>query len=243
MTVTQATIKRIRQLHDKKGREKYRECIVEGKRALKTVLAAGTWHLKQLYITHEEAELNPSEFKDYLIISASTMRKISTMVTPPGYLGIFALPNYSPEIQPGIVLADIQDPGNMGTIIRTAVALHVPSIVIVQGADVFSPKVIQATAGTIASASLVVCSWKELVAQRNTIPLCALVIDNAEPFNPSHASRSLLVVGNEGSGIPKEWLSDCQRYETLSMPANAESLNAAIAASIALYLGYNPTMY
>src|SRR5439155_4041882 len=112
-----------------------------------------------------------------IIVSDRVMNKISAATSPSGILGVFSIPphNINPIVPPGIVLVNIADPGNMGTLIRTAAAVHITTVIIVGGADCFGPKVIQATAGTIAKVSLYILSWQELMLQKNNIPLCALI--------------------------------------------------------------------
>jgi RNA methyltransferase, TrmH family len=198
-----------------------------------------------------------------ILITSAILHKISTATTPCGIIGVFKQPQ-EPSLEfltGGLVLAGISDPGNMGTLIRTCAALGALSLVIphapinqelktlshthtqaTTSVDPFSPKVIQSTAGTIAQVTIFQPSWPDLVAhvRNNNHSLCALVVRNGETptdiikkINPHHV---LLVVGNEAHGIPTEWLNECDQRMTIPMPGGTESLNAAVAGSIALYL-------
>jgi TrmH family RNA methyltransferase len=176
---------------------------------------------------------------DILCVSPAVMKRISTATTPSGIVGIFKIPQHPKNsIGQGLVLAQIQDPGNMGTLIRTAVALNAPTIIIVEGTDPWSPKVIQASAGTIAQAVLYQLSWQELLQKKGATQLVALVVSGGKSLEKLDLCNSLLVVGNEANGLPTQWQQDCEEKATLSMPGNAESLNAAAAGSIALYIAY-----
>lgn len=234
--LTNPSIKKIVTLHTKEGRDTHQLCIVEGERAVATFLASSL-ELETLYITEEHVP-NTVSVKT-VIVSAQVMKKISMASTPSGIVGIFKIP--LPPTRPlerGIVLAQIQDPGNMGTLIRTAVALNTPTVVVVEGADPWSPKVIQASAGTIAHARLYTLSWQELLKKKGKCSLVALTVRDGTQLEQLDTTQSLLVVGNEANGLPITWQNSCDAKATLPMPGNTESLNVAVAGSIALYIAY-----
>lgn len=236
-SVSNPLIKKIVTLHTRDGRARENLCIVEGERAIETFLQAGK-QLVTLFVTEA------FKGENRVLVSDAVMKKISTATTPSGILGVFAIPeNPQKPISSGIVLAQIQDPGNMGTLIRTAVALNTPTIVIVEGADPWSPKVIQASAGTIAQANIYRLSWQELVAQKKNLKLIALTVKNGKKLEELETRNSLLVVGNEANGLPTAWQDECDACATLPMPGNTESLNVAVAGSIALYIVYNKTAH
>lgn len=236
-------IKRVVDLHEKKGRTLHRQCVVEGLRANETFIKAGL-NLSHLFVTQQAlehegvAQLCPEE--KLILVTFAVMKKISLTSTPSGIVGVFYLPQApaATELQAGLVLAQIQDPGNMGTLIRTSVALGRKSVVIVEGVDPWSPKVIQASAGTVALAQLFLWSWQELLANKGPLSLCALVVKQGKAPSELSLNDSLLVVGNEAHGLPQAWQQDCDTLLTLPMPGGAESLNAAVAGSIALYCAW-----
>lgn len=238
ISLTNPEIKKIVKLRDDAKERKISQlCIVEGLRAISAFMTSD-YPLEMLYAeyTQQEYAAGLCPQNKITLVSSTIMEKISAAKSPSGLLAIFSTKRHNiPVLQHGIVLANITDPGNMGTIIRTAVALNTPSIVIVEGCDPFSPKVIQSTAGIIAHAPLIQLSWQELITQ-TTVPLCALVPQGGKHPSQLHLKECFLVVGNEAHGLPKEWIADCSMSLTLPMPGKAESLNAAIAASIALYL-------
>jgi TrmH family RNA methyltransferase len=235
-------VKDIAQLQTTKGRNTQNKFIAEGIRVCSTLISSKV-KLIQLYATQAN--------KDYVyalasedkvtLVTEQVMNKISSSTTPSGILGVFAIPNKPlfKDLSQGLVLCQIADPGNMGTLIRSCIAMGVKTIVKIEGADIWSPKVVQATAGTIGQVNIFDISWAELVKNKGAFNLCALVVFGGNAPQEIDFTNSLLVVGNEANGIPSEWLQDCQDKLTLPMPGNTESLNAAIAGSIALYLAFN----
>ena len=155
-------IKKIRKLHQKKFREKYNLFIAEGVRCCTTLTKKFT--LKHLFITQDLLEF-AQEITDNLtivIVPDHVMIAISASTTPSGIIGAFEIPsdNNFKNLSNGIVLANITNPGNMGTIIRTAAAMNTPSVVIIDGVDPWHPRVIQATMGAISQIKIV--SEKEI---------------------------------------------------------------------------------
>ncbi len=238
---TNALIKHIAQLQHKKYRLEHGEFIAEGERTCSTLIASG--HTPLAVITTERMLPVAQKIgKEELItvVPEFVMEKMSSSESPSGLLCQFTIPLAPPPsaLTAGIVLARITDPGNMGTLMRTAAALHIPSVVIIEGTDPWSPKVIQASAGTIGMVSLFQWSWQELLSYKRHYTLAALAVTGGK--NPAKISLTnmLFVVGSEAHGIPHDWITQCDTTITLPMPGNTESLNAAVAGSIALYLAY-----
>lgn len=232
-------------LHNARTRQEMRRFLVEGTRACEPFLKS-RFSLIQLFITEEHqawATALGIDTTRIFLTTSRVIRKLSTATTPSGVVGVFDIPDeifHSKKIGSGIVLAQIQDPGNAGTLIRTAAALDA-TVVVVDGVDIFNPKVIQASAGALAYAKLVQLDWHDLVteAHSQSIALTALVVKEGIDLRqlPTQKAR-LLVIGNEAHGISDAWLKDCSDRATLVMPGQTESLNAAVAGSIALYLSY-----
>lgn len=237
------SVKKIVSLHTSKGRQEYQQFIAEGLRTLERFERAG--HLPtELYMTENAYnQMNIYPGINPTFVTDDVMQKMSTLSTAPGVLAVF---DYSTLIKTlstvtkqthGLVLADLQDPGNIGTLIRSAAAFDCDTVITIGGADPLAPKVIQASAGTIASMKLITCSWQELIDYQNRPALCALVVDQGtmqlEDLKQHHP---MLVIGNEAHGLPTTWSQSCKTKFTIPMNAAAESLNAAIAGSIALFL-------
>lgn len=232
-------IKRVVQLHDSKYRTRYQEFIAQGFRTIATLITAKS-QLRSLFVTEDflyDAQQIAAD-TSIIIVSEPVMKKISTAQTPSGFLAVFAMPEQPSldTLSSGIVLAQISDPGNMGTLIRTAVAMNKNTIVCIQTVDPWNPKVVQASAGTIGQAFLFCSTWNDIIKNKKDIKLCALIAAGGRKPDTIDLKNTLLVIGNEGTGIPQAWTDQCDEKITLPMPGNCESLNAAIAGSIALYL-------
>lgn len=231
-------IKQITALHSSKGRNKQLRCIAEGLRTIETIVKAG-WKLERIYATsnqyHDAVDLF-GETK-VMAVSDAVMNKLSTATTPSGILAVFPLPGIPDpkNLTAGIVLAGVSDPGNMGTLIRTCAAFGKKSVVVIEGCDPFSPKVIQSTAGTIAQMNIFEWSWQDLMKHKASLELMCLVKDGGVSPHTLKTPDSLIVIGSEAHGVPQEWQNECDHLVTIPMPGGTESLNAAIAGSIGLY--------
>lgn len=232
-------IKRVVQLHSSKYRDQYQEFIAEGFRTISTLIAAKSI-LITLFTTenHLYDAQQIADAQHIIIVTDEVFKKMSCAVTPSGFLGLFTIPQQpSPDtLTPGIVLAHVSDPGNMGTLIRTAAAMNKKTIICIETVDPWNPKVVQASAGALAYVSIFCMSWQELQTHRKKLPLYALVATEGKNPDTISIKDGLIIVGNEGAGIPDAWVAQCDEKITLPMPGNFESLNAAVAGSIALYL-------
>lgn len=237
-SITNPFIKSIIQLHNNKGRREQQRFITEGLRACQTILESKLI-VETLVVT--EAMLEQAEAiargKPIILVGNAIMNKIAPTKTPSGILAIVHMPKpRMPEtISAGLVLYAINDPGNMGTLIRSSVAFGYSQIIIIDGVDIYNPKVVQASAGTIGQAIIVNMSWQQLLQHKKRPALCALVAHGGTIIKPG-TKKQLLVVGSEAHGMPLALIEQCDQKLTLAMPGAAESLNAAIAGSIALYM-------
>jgi len=234
-------IKNIQKLHSSKGREDQGKFLAEGVRVCQTLISSKV-ELEQLYVLEEmQADaLKITVGQNVTIVTKSVMEKISTVQTPSGLVGIFKIPKHpsTRDLSSGIVLDGISDPGNMGTLIRTAAAVGGKSVVVFEGVDPWAPKVIQASAGTIGQLNIFQISLEKLLATKGKLKLCALVVKDGKKPSEIDLADSLLVIGNEAHGISDQLLKVCDQRMSLPMDKNVESLNAAVAGSIAMYLAF-----
>ncbi len=229
-------VKELLRLHDPRGRREAGRLVVEGRRAIDGCLAAG-WHPVVLLV--RQGEDIPPTWPEVRAMSPRVAARLSQASTPSGYLAAFALPDPGP-VDPaagGVVLADVADPGNTGTLIRTAAALGLRQVVCLGGADPWSSKVVQSTAGALP----LVRVWTPPIAEGLTglaggAPRTALVVHGGSHPRSLAPGPRWVVVGGEARGIPDAWLAQCDERLTLPMPGGTESLNAAVAGSIAAYL-------
>ena len=243
-TITSRTnpeVKKVTSLHQAKYRTQHNQFIAEGVRVCSTLVDAGH-QPHAVYATENMLEKARTFVNENILVLVSdhVMEKISTAATPSGILCVFSIPQApAPEqLNSGIVLVQIADPGNIGTLIRTAAAMNTQSVVIVEGVDPWSPKVVQASAGTIGYVNVFQLTWDQLITHKKDLKLYALVISGGKDPKKLAFKNALLVVGSEAHGIPPQWINDCDEKITLSMPGKIESLNAAVAGSIALYVAF-----
>ena len=168
------------------------------------------------------------------------MEYISPMETPQGALFLCRLPEYKKlEAKAGMLLLDgIQDPGNLGTILRTADALDVPVVLLEGCADPYSHKVVRASMGAVFRNPPVQTTWEQVkeACAKADIPVAVTALsDRAEDIRTAALSKMAVVIGSEGQGVRKEILQNAQAELIIPMNENCESLNAAIAAAIVMW--------
>jgi len=238
-SLTNDHVKHVVQLHAAKYRSKLQEYIAEGFRTIATIIKANNTPITMFVV--EDCLYDARQLvneKLIMVVTPEVMAKMSTSKSPSGFLALFRIPAQPSfdTLGAGVVLAQVTDPGNLGTLIRTAAAMNKKTVVCVETVDPWNPKVVQATAGAISLVSIFCINWQELLLNKKNIPLCALVAADGISPREIDLSNALIIVGNESHGIPQEWADQCDEKITLPMPGNFESLNAAVAGSIALYL-------
>ena len=236
----------IKSIHLKKFRIKYRLFIVEGYKSISEFLSSN-YILSQLFFTSEMASKVanfPQKMKCFEITS-SELAKISSLKSPNGMLALFKIPN-DPDNDAikfngkfSLVLDCIQDPGNLGTIIRTADWFGIENIVCsLNSADCYNPKVVQATMGSLARVSIHYKDLDRWIPQTGIKTYGALLegvslyaCDFCSP-NDNKNQEGLILLGNEGQGIGQSLLPFIDQAVTIPRFGSAESLNVAIATAL-----------
>ena len=185
-----------------------------------------------------EAEV-PSHVRTVLV-PADVMASISPMETPQGALFICRLPKKEAFVpKPGMLLLDgIQDPGNIGTILRTADALEVPVVLLEGCADPYSHKVVRSSMGAVFRTPVIQSSWAQVqtACKEAGIPIGVTALsDRAKDIRKADLSKMAVVIGSEGRGVRKEILEAADAELIIPMNPRCESLNAAIAAAIVMW--------
>jgi TrmH family RNA methyltransferase len=168
------------------------------------------------------------------------MAYISPMETPQGALFLCRLPEKKAFVpQKGMLLLDgIQDPGNLGTILRTADALDIPVALLEGCADPFSHKVVRASMGAVFRVVPVQTTWEEAKAalKEAGIPVGVTALsDRAKDLRQTDLSGMAVVIGSEGRGVRQEVLDSADAELIIPMNPHCESLNAAVAATIVMW--------
>lgn len=195
-------------------------------------------------VTTAGAELPPlPDTVRQVEVPADVMRSLSPMETPQGTLFICMMQIQPlPALLPGrryVVLDTLQDPGNVGTILRTADAFHADGLFLVNGcADLYNPKTLRATMGAVFRCPVWTVSAETLSAllKRSGIPLYGAALrDDTLDARAVDYSRCAIAIGSEGRGLTETVLAICDQTIKIPMSAHCESLNAAAAATVLLW--------
>lgn len=240
--VTAATRKMVQSLTSAKGRREANAFLAEGTRCV--VDSLPHFKLKSLYCTAEWADEHPREAAAAIVVPRREIERMSCQQSPQPVLALFDLPEesaYTYDGQMALALDAVQDPGNLGTIIRVADWFGIRRIIAGKGtADAFNPKVVQATMGALARVTVHRSdSLAETLAQSGA-PVVGTFLDGADLYAtpPALSPRPIIVMGNEGNGIsPEVAATVTARVRIPSFPRGAESgesLNVAMATGIIL---------
>jgi TrmH family RNA methyltransferase len=239
--ISKGQIKNIRFLQQKKYRDEQRLFIAEGPKVVVELLNS-KFKTKELFYTEEFK--HPGTGIKGIKVSEKELQNISALKTANQVLAVFEIPELkcnTDTLKKELVLAldDIRDPGNMGTIIRIADWFGINHVLCSESCvDVFNPKVVQSTMGSIARVN--VCSADLDMVLKELQPVYAAVLNGKNIYSTKLTSKGVILIGNESKGISEKLMkhvSDKISIPNFSSPqethsAGAESLNAAIATAI-----------
>lgn len=233
--MVKSKVKYIQSLSHKKQRDADSVFVAEGPKIVNELLGGGIEPVA-LYATAEWRPSSPHATVE--VIDATMLERISYLSTPNQVLGVFKKPSQQPFHLADTVslMADnIQDPGNLGTIIRCADWFGIKQVICSREcADVFGPKTIQSTMGSIARVNVYYEDLEEVITAHPSTPVFAATLDgtNIHQLKPIH--HGVILIGNESKGIQPKLLSLVQERITIPRIGGAESLNAAVATGIIL---------
>lgn len=227
-------IKRITKLNSKKYRELEKEFIVEGEHLVEEAYKNGLLK-KIVLLENEDIKIDIEK----LYVSYDVMKKISNLDTPPRVIGICNLLKEKEIGSKVLVLDGVQDPGNLGTIIRSSVAFNIDTIILSDDTvDIYNPKVIRSTQGMLFNINIIRKNIKEEIIKlkdRNYNIYTTNVSKGIDIKDVEKCDKFVLIVGNEGNGV-KKGISSLANYTVcINTNKNVESLNVAVATSILLY--------
>ena len=227
-------IKEILKLKEKKYRDLSNTFLIEGRHL---VLEAHR-EKKIVELILEQDELFPLDVNT-LYVSSSVMNKLSDLKTPSNVMAVVEKLDEKPIGEKILILDNIQDPGNLGTIIRSAVAFNFDTIVLSpKTVDLYNPKVVRSTQGMMFHTNIII---REPVSFINELKnegykIVGTKVTNGIDVRESKTySHFALIIGNEGKGMSEELSELCDEYLYIKMNDQCESLNAAVAASILMY--------
>ena len=228
--ISKNQIKFVRQLEQKKYRKKEGLFVAEGPKVVGDLLRAG-FKAHTIFATSEWE----SQGQTFQEVSDEELRRVSFLQHPQRVLALFFIPTESvPSVSSlSLALDDVQDPGNLGTIIRIADWFGIDTIYCSENtADAWSPKVVQATMGSIARVNIIYTDLQELISKAQ-VPVYGTLLDGQDIYTQKLSKEGIIVMGNEGNGIsaPIRKLIN-RRLLIPQFHEGPESLNVAIATAI-----------
>lgn len=234
-------IKFIKSLDLKKNRDKENLFIAEGHKVVEEL--AGHFHCRLMaglpvfFDNHPEAEAD-----EVYIASKEELRRASLLKNPQDVVAVFEKPNFTASLSDvkntlSLALDDVQDPGNLGTIIRLADWFGIETVFCShESADIFNPKTVQATMGALSRVKIVYTDIAELLSSAEGLPVYGTFLDGDDMYDCDLSENGIIVMGNEGRGIS----SEAGRYvdHRLLIPnypagrETSESLNVGVATAV-----------
>lgn len=226
-------IKHASQLSDKKFRRQFGQYLVEGIKPVRECIAAGC-SVDTIICTQEASALFPGA----VTVDDSVFKSISAEKSPQGVIAVVNIPQnrLAPPEGSCLLLDCLQDPGNLGTVIRTANAAGYGSIYLINCTDPYSPKAVRASMSGIFFVKIYSGSRSEVLNVLNGIPLICADMDGEDVFTFAPPEKLCLCIGNEGGGISEEVLKKSDYTVKIPMRESCESLNAAVSAGIIMYV-------
>ncbi|MDG6078775.1 RNA methyltransferase [Erythrobacter litoralis] len=247
------TVKALRQLRDKKHRRRERRFLAEGLRLLTDARECG--HIPEILVLSDRRDAHPlldvlehdveAAGGEIIETSPDILSKITGKENVQSVAGVFAEFDTSlaaidrTRSDIWLVAQALRDPGNLGTMLRTADAVGAGGLILIDDcADPFSVEAVRASMGAIFTQSLAQASWEEFVLwlRAGEGQLAAASLRDAVPYRgAAYAAPCFVLVGNESRGLPDEYEDACDLRVTMPMKGRADSLNAAVAAAVLAY--------
>lgn len=243
-------IKNLKKLKDKKYRDISKEFIIEGIKLIKEAIEEKA-EIKQIVICDncQNSDIIPKELMyeiakyECVYVTEKIFSSISDVNTPQGILAIIKRKSIETEIDYSqdiiVALDDIQDPGNLGTILRTVDSIGLNQILVSKGtADCYNPKVIRSTMGAIFRVKIIECedlqkTLKEIRKHKFKLVITSLQTENS--IYDVDYNKKAIVIGNEANGVKKSIQNIADIRVKIPMIGKTESLNASVATGIVLY--------
>lgn len=237
-SVNNNKIKELNKLKEKKYRDESNTYLIEGEHLVYEAYKANL--LKELFVLDGE---DFSMDVPITLVSKEVMKKLSSMDSYPNVIGLCYKRENNFIGDKILILEDIQDPGNLGTIIRSSLAFDIDTIVLSpKTVDLYNSKVIRSTQGMIFNSNIVVRELSDFIKElkNDNYKIFGTKVDGGMDIrNIDLPSKMAIVIGNEGNGMSDSISNLCDNYLYIKMNNNVESLNAGVAASILLYEVYN----
>jgi TrmH family RNA methyltransferase len=237
--LSKSQISFIKSLHQKKYRKESGIFIIEGIKSI-TEFINSKYQIHSIYHTAAYFSLLPKNNTNIQLFEVTDIElaKISTLQTPQGILALVHIPIQqqidfnSLKNLFSLVLDDIQDPGNFGTIIRTADWFGIKNIICSENTvELYNPKTVQATMGSLSRMNIIYTNL-DTFFNNTSLPIFGALLDGNDIYQTKWGKEGLILLGNEGHGINKALIPQINVAVTIPKIGNAESLNVAVSAAI-----------
>lgn len=227
-------IKEISKLNEKKYRDKSNKYLIEG---LHLVTEALKYDIIDTIIIREDFSYETNI--KHIIVSNEVMKKLSDNPSIPKIMAVVNKKESTIKGNKILLLDRLQDPGNLGTIIRSAVAFNFDTIILSNDTvDLYNSKVLRSTQGMLFNINILRQDLTNVINElkNNNYTIYGTKVDNGNDVKEiNNTNKFALIIGNEGTGISDNILKQCDKYLYIKMNNNCESLNAGVAASILMY--------
>lgn len=241
--INNETVKSCVKLQKKKHRDETGLFLLEGYKSVYEAVQSGI-KLKTVFVLKEKSDKYSFINTDIIETNAAVLKKISTTDTAPEVVGIAYQPKQKIETlktaKKVVLLENIADVGNLGTVIRSAVAFNIDAIILYgQSVDIYNPKCVRSTVGNLWKINIVqIPTLQELKPYFNDFERVATLPknDNTVMFNDwQPAQKTLIMFGSEADGLSEELIKYSTKGLTIEMSKNVESLNLGVSASIIMH--------
>lgn len=243
-------IKHIKKLKDKKYRDINNQYIVEGIKLVSEAIQENA-KIKQIVLCEDcdKTEAIPKELmyeiakKECIYVTEKVFKFITEVQAPQGILAVIEKNNQNNEIDYNqdliVAIDDVQDPGNLGTILRTVDSIGLRQILLSKGtADVYNPKVVRSTMGAIFRVKIIECEDLEKMLKEIKRHKFEIVVSSLQTESTIYSidyNKKVIIVGNEANGVEENIQNLADRKIKIPMPGKTESLNVSVATGIILY--------
>ena len=243
-------VKNIKKLKDKKYRDLNNEYLIEGIKIIKEAIEEKA-DIKQIIICDEceKADAIPKELMyevakyECIYVTEPVFKTMTDVSNPQGILAIIGKENNEQEIDYTqdiiVALDDIQDPGNLGTILRTVDSIGLNQILVSKGtADTFNPKVVRSTMGAIFRVKIIECENLESTlkeVKKHKFKTVVTSLQTEKSIYDIEYNKKVIIIGNEANGVEKNIQENADEKIKIPMLGKTESLNASVATGIVLY--------
>lgn len=236
MRLTSTEIKYLKKLNNKKYRKSEGLFLVEGSKLCEEVLNSNY----QIKYTITSNEFKYNDFPNVCLVDYDVIKSICTTDTPQDIVCVVHIPNQTSDYPKGnsLILDNLQDPGNIGTLIRSAMAFGFEDIYFIDCPDIYSEKVVRSSMGGIFKINAHIISRQQLIEDKAKI--CDILVSttlNSDILGENRLPKGRIgvIIGNEGNGITAELISASDISVRIPMTDKVESLNAGVAGSILMF--------